>query len=112
MYDNVERKYIPAMITRVIMGNVTYTIITISIQQLPLTVVNIVANTQPLMTALLGCLILGEKIRFAQVCCLLLAFTGIFIFFSDAANKKASGKTNIDIKYFLVLLILPISVAL
>lgn len=74
--------------------------------------VNIVANTQPLMTALFGCMMLGERISTPEVVGLLLAFTGIFIFFSDAASPKTgNGRTNIDIKYFLVLLILPVSVA-
>lgn len=92
MYDCLERKYLPALITRVIMGNLTYFIATMSIQHLPLLIVNIIGNTTPLVTALMAFFILGEVISRKEFLCLCLAFTGIIILFYDTTDSNTKNK--------------------
>jgi drug/metabolite transporter (DMT)-like permease len=62
MYDCVEKEHIPSLITRIITGNLTYIFTQVSLQNLPLIIVNIVANTAQLMIPLFGFIILDEKL--------------------------------------------------
>lgn len=45
LYGCIERKYVPALIMRVVMGNLNYFLMMISLKYLPLLITTIVVNS-------------------------------------------------------------------
>ena len=63
------------------------------------------------MTVLLGSVMLGERITKYELGCLLLAFSGVYILFSEKTSSKSNTNDNIDTFYLLILFLVPIMVA-
>lgn len=97
---------------RIIMGNLTFYLMVISLKNLPLLITTIVSNTAPLMTVLFGAVLLGERITKQEMGCLLLAFLGIYMLFSEKSATKSTEDSSINVFYLLILLMVPIMVGL
>ena len=111
LYGCIDRKYIPSLIMRVIMGNLTFFLMTISLKYLPLLITSIVVNSSNLMTVLLGAMILGERITKAEMACLSVAFVGVYVLFSEKTSNKQRDQ-NIDTFHLLLLCLIPFMIAL
>lgn len=111
LYGCIDRKYIPSLIMRVFMGNLTFFLMTISLKYLPLLVTSIVVNSANLMTVLLGAMILGERITKAEMACLFVAFLGVYVLFSEKTSNKGRDQ-NIDTFHLLLLCLIPFLIAM
>jgi drug/metabolite transporter (DMT)-like permease len=77
--NNIERKMIPKLITRMAFTFLSTTCNYSSIKNMSLTMVGLFKNVAPLYTAILSYILLKEGITKLEVVCLVLAFIGVGI---------------------------------
>ena len=77
MWDSVPSKYVPTLIIRVSQSILSMFCIYQAIKALPLIIVNLVTNTMPLITVVLGHFVLHESISRLEKISLFVAFAGV-----------------------------------
>jgi drug/metabolite transporter (DMT)-like permease len=62
LWDNIPKRLVPFLAYRVFQGCITVFLVTLSIKFLPLLIVSVFNNLVPLLMALLGFILLKERI--------------------------------------------------
>lgn len=65
--------------TRAVLVLLTFYFLTQGLKVLPLVEIGLIMNTFPLFTALLGYLILKDKLKVLEIACLFVSFFGVFL---------------------------------
>jgi drug/metabolite transporter (DMT)-like permease len=77
------------------------------VKSLPLVLVGIVANMIPLVTAVLGFFILGERLNRFEKVCILLSFAGVAIMVTGK-EAGAGGLTGYTLIAIVALILYPV----
>jgi drug/metabolite transporter (DMT)-like permease len=77
------------------------------VKSLPLVLVGIVANMIPLVTAVLGFFILGERLNRFEKVCILLSFAGVAIMVTGK-EEGAGGLTGYTLIAIVALILYPV----
>jgi drug/metabolite transporter (DMT)-like permease len=88
MWDSIPLRMFLPLILRSFSGLFAFFCINYALKHLPLVLVALITNTLPLFTSLLGFLILGERITFVEVGCLLLAFYGVYLLVNSSYGEE------------------------
>jgi drug/metabolite transporter (DMT)-like permease len=67
------------ILTRAVLVLLTFYFLTQGLKVLPLVEVGLIMNTFPLFTALLGYLILKDKLKTLEIVCLFVSFFGVYL---------------------------------
>jgi drug/metabolite transporter (DMT)-like permease len=67
------------ILTRAVLVLLTFYFLTQGLKVLPLVEVGLIMNTFPLFTALLGYLILKDKLKTLEIVCLFVSFLGVYL---------------------------------
>jgi drug/metabolite transporter (DMT)-like permease len=107
LFESVPRRLIPVLFIRVIQGILTAYCVFKAVQNLPLVLVSLIGNTQPIVTAFLGFLILKERITIVQVLCLGIAFYGVYTIVI-AEDEGVGANKEISFIPMLLLICVPV----
>lgn len=88
LWDSVPPNKGAAIMGRIVQRIILMFTLLYSIKELPVGIVSLVTQTSPLFVALLGYILLREKITMTELACLVMAFTGVTTFL---VNPKASS---------------------
>jgi drug/metabolite transporter (DMT)-like permease len=78
------------ILTRAVLVLLTFYFLTQGLKVLPLVEVGLIMNTFPLFTALLGYLILKDKLKTLEIVCLFVSFLGVYLLVIGDEKKPTS----------------------
>jgi drug/metabolite transporter (DMT)-like permease len=106
VWDTVDRKKAKGLVGRVILGFINLSLQAQAVAKVTLVLSSTSSNMVPLVTALLACCFLKERLGLPESICLMISFSGVMmmVFGTD----KTSSDTNIDAIAIIALVFNPI----
>ena len=104
VWDGITRDQIKPLVFRSVQGALTNAILFGTTKYLPITVIAIINNLQPLVTVVLAYMLLKETIRKFEVLMVILSVCAVIVFSVSGAGEQAKAESNLPIwVYYMVL---------
>jgi drug/metabolite transporter (DMT)-like permease len=92
-WDVVDKRQAKGLIGRVILGFIGLTLQAMAISSLPLVLVSTSMNTVPLITGLLACCFLKERLGLVDIVCLTISFGGVMMMVLGSKTDSTTGES-------------------
>lgn len=79
LWEDIPRKKIPELISKVIQRTATMFCLVYAVKSVPIVIVSVITNTQPIFTAIFGYILLNERITRVETISLLTSFVGVYL---------------------------------
>lgn len=106
VWDTVDKKKAKGLVGRVLLGFINLSLQAQAVAKVTLVLSSTSSNMVPLVTALLACCFLKERLGLAESICLMISFAGVMLMV--VGTDKSSGDTNIDAIAIIALIFNPI----
>jgi len=100
LWDDLPRDILPELISKMLQRAAVMFCLQYSIKFIDITVVSVISNTAPLATAILGFLMLSEKISTVEIISLFTSFIGVLIL--TTAGEEKENRYDLDESTFQV----------
>lgn len=103
LYTCIPKNITKLMIFRILVSYLNNFSFLYCVQKLPILLTTLVQNSSPMFTILMARLILKEHIMMAEIFCMIMAFGGMVVLFSDISEESESSYSALAI--FLLILV-------
>jgi drug/metabolite transporter (DMT)-like permease len=98
LWDGIPKRKMAELVSKVIQRTVLMFCLVYALKSVPIVMVSVITNTQPIFTAIFAYIFLKEKITRVETIALLTSFLGVYILVTNNGNSNRRKSTPEDEK--------------